>query len=201
MLSATSLYSQKRSKEEIVIEDSVDIEPIETVFDKPTSDKVEPKVATRRSAIIPGWGQITNKKYWKLPIIYGGISGLVYGFTWNNSHFNDALDIYIILNKSEWTEEEEQEIYDHVNSPSIDLSNPDHVTYVTTLVDNQKDYYRRNRDLNVVGLFVLYVVNIIDANVDAHLADFDISDDISMNIQPAIDQTKVGVTLKFRLRN
>jgi len=129
-----------------------------------------PRAATLMSTLLPGSGQIYNRKYWKLPIIYGGFGALIYYSQVNHKYFLKYRDMY------------EQKIAS-LNNAEIDdpepLASPEAIL-------REREHWRRNRDLNYIGIGLLYVLNVIDANVDAHLAEFDISDDLSMNISPTI---------------
>lgn len=131
-----------------------------------------PKKAALLSAILPGAGQVYNKKYWKLPIIYAGAAGLAYSFQFNHSRYIKYRDAYKfrIDNDASTTD-------DYIGVYSDDNLN--------TL----QKYYHRYRDLTVIGFAALYALNIIDASVDAHLFTFDVSDDLSMKIQPTLINT------------
>lgn len=150
--------------------------------------KHSPKKASIYSALFPGLGQIYNGKYWKLPIIYGGFAGLIYGFSWNNNLYNDYFQAYRTISQysspAQLTAKDKQYLDNFINNPSIDLTNPTHFSYVTKQLKSGKDFYRRNRDLTIIGMFALHVLNIIDASVDANFFDYDISDDLSMRVQP-----------------
>jgi hypothetical protein len=151
--------------------------------------KLSPKKASIYAALFPGLGQIYNGKYWKLPIVYGGYVGLIYIFGWNNNNYNDYSQAYRTIakydNAAEMTVADRLYLDNFIKNPSINLDNPSHFTYVTTSLKSGKDFYRRNRDLTVIGIAALHILSIIDASVDANLADFDIGDDLSMKIEPA----------------
>ncbi|MFZ4455739.1 MAG: DUF5683 domain-containing protein [Bacteroidales bacterium] len=157
----------------------------------PKSDKVfapVPAKAVLLSAIFPGLGQIYNRKYWKLPLVYGGFVGLSYGLTWNNSNlkqytaaYNDIVDTdpsttsYLTLLP--------QTMKDAFANGTLTQER------LTSILKNQKDYLRRNRDLTIISMFGLYFVTMIDAYVDAQLFEFDISPDLSMKIEPTMIRT------------
>lgn len=124
-----------------------------------------PKKAALMSTFLPGLGQIYNKKYWKVPVIYAGEATLLYFYHWNNIRYIEYNKAYIDLVNGN--------IADYKGVTSSDR------------LKQAKDYYRRYRDLNIIGMFALYVLNIIDASVDAHLYHFDVSKDLSLSIQPA----------------
>lgn len=121
--------------------------------------------ATILSAILPGAGQVYNKKYWKLPIIYAGLGGFGYMFAFYNGQYNVARK-YL---KAEYDG-------DSTTVNNTGLSGDQLLVYKTK--------YRKFRDISVIGLAAVYVLNIIDANVDAHLKTFDVSDDLSLQIKP-----------------
>ena len=147
-----------------------------------------PKKASIYAALFPGLGQIYNKKYWKLPIVYGGYAGLIYVLGWNNNNYKDFFQGYRIIAQyssvANMKTEERAFLDNLIKNPSISLDNPSTFKYISTQLKSGKDFYRRNRDLTVIGIAALHVLSIIDASVDANLFDFDISDDISMRIEP-----------------
>jgi hypothetical protein len=138
----------------------------------PAAKYHSPKKAALFSAVLPGSGQIYNKKYWKVPVIYVGFAGLAYSFQFNQSRYvkyRDALKYRI----------------------DDDVSTTD--DYVGIYTDEQLTtlykYYHRYRDLTVAGGLALYLLNVVDAAVDAHLFTFNVSDDLSLNIHPALINT------------
>jgi len=147
-----------------------------------------PKKASIYAALFPGLGQIYNKKYWKLPIVYGGYAGLIYVLGWNNNNYKDYFQGYRIIaqySSAASLKPDERLFLDNlIKNPSIRLENASTFTYVTDQLKSGKNFYRRNRDLTIICIAALHVLSIIDASVDANLFDFDISDDISMRIEP-----------------
>jgi hypothetical protein len=148
-----------------------------------------PKKASIYAALFPGLGQIYNKRYWKLPIVYGGYAGLIYVLGWNNNYYKDYYEGYRIVaghsSAAELSPDELLFLDNLIKNPSINLNNPQTYSYVTTQLKSGKDFYRRNRDLTIIGIAALHVLSIIDASVDANLFDFDIGDDLSMRVEPA----------------
>lgn len=118
-----------------------------------------PSKAAFYSAILPGLGQAYNKKYWKIPIVYAAIGTGVYSYTWNNKKYNEFRDAY--------------------KNRLAGL--PDDLEYLDQerLIQGQR-FYRKNRDLSAIVTVALYILNIVDANVDAHLMQFNVNDDLSM---------------------
>ncbi len=158
-----------------------------------------PHKATVYSALVPGLGQIYNKKYWKLPILYGGIGATVYAIGWNSNQYNDYKDAYIDFSlfldykyqpEGGTIPEPTSKRYEKLR-PDEDFENldPKVETWYQTRFKNGKDKYKRDRDLSYIILFGVYVLNIIDATVDAHFTNFNINDDLSMTVQPQMNYT------------
>lgn len=118
--------------------------------------------ATIMSAFLPGLGQAYNKKYWKIPIVYGGLAGFYYMFKTNNDEYNHYRNNLLKMVKDTSVKSIE----------GLDLNR----------TETQKLYYRKYRDFGIIGLAAIYFLNIIDANVDGHLQTFDVSDNLSLRI-------------------
>ena len=127
-------------------------------------------VAVRRSAILPGWCQITNKKWWKVPIIYGGVVGLIISYDVAQSGYKEYL---------------EEAQYRAVNNNQY--LNEKFADYNTEFIIQGKDFYRRNRDLTFLLAGGLYALNLIDAYIDAKMFRYDISDDLSLKFNPLVE--------------
>ena len=142
-----------------------------------------PKKAAMYSAIIPGWGQAYNKKFWKIPIVYAGFGTIGYFIGWNNRYYNTYKDAY-----SDLTDDDPNtDSYNDIEaSQYYDLTNPTDFNNFRTGLNKQQEYYRRNRDLLIISMVGFYGLNIIDASVDAHFFEFDISEDLTMNWQPTV---------------
>lgn len=137
-----------------------------------------PLKATWLAMIFPGGGQIYNRKYWKLPIIYGGLAGCAYALSWNNKMYKDYAQAYRdLLDKNPNTNSFRTLIPNITNYST---------TQLTTILKNRKDLYRRYRDLSIFSLIGVYLLSIVDAYVDAELSNFDISPDLSMKVEPVI---------------
>lgn len=146
-----------------------------------TSFKPNPKKAVIYSAIFPGLGQIYNRKYWKLPIIYGGFVGVSYAITWNNSHYTDYMDAYRSILRNDPEDTAWHNLLPYGRDPeSIDKK------WFTGVLKDRSNYFRYYRDLSIIIGVALYGLGIVDAYVDAQLFEFDISPDLSMRIEPAI---------------
>ena len=140
-----------------------------------------PKRALWLAIVIPGAGQIYNRKYWKLPIVYGGFVGCAYAMRWNNQMYRDYSQAYMdIMDNDPNTDSYNQFL--HLGS-KIDASNIDRYK---TLFKKRKDRYRRWRDLSFFCLVGVYALSVVDAYVDASLSEFDISDNLSLKLEPTI---------------
>lgn len=131
--------------------------------------------------VLPGAGQIYNRKYWKLPIVYGGFVGCIYAMRWNNQMFRDYSQAYMdIMDDDPNTQSYNQFL--HLGA-KIDSSN---LQRYQNLFKKRKDKFRRWRDLSFFCLVGVYALSIIDAYVDASLSEFDISKDLSLKVEPTI---------------
>jgi hypothetical protein len=141
----------------------------------------DPKRAMWLGIVIPGAGQIYNHKYWKLPIIYGGFVGCIYAWRWNGMMYKDYSQAYMdIVDDDPNTKSYEQFL--HLGN----VINDDNKTIWENKFKRRKDFYRRYRDLSIFVLIGVYALSVIDAYVDASLSEFDISDDLSLRVQPAV---------------
>ena len=130
--------------------------------------------------VIPGGGQIYNRKYWKLPIVYGGFVGCAYALTWNNRMYKDYSQAYqdIMSNNPN------NNSYMDFLPPGTNVN--DRLEYWQEIFRKRKDLYRRQRDLSIFAFIGVYLLSVIDAYVDAELSDFDISKDLSMKWEPTV---------------
>ncbi|MBR5464357.1 MAG: hypothetical protein IKU77_00965 [Alistipes sp.] len=139
------------------------------------------KKATTLACICPGAGQIYNQSYWKVPFVIGGFATLGYCIDWNNRGFQRFKKAYSLL------ADYEKNPSKYPNGPTDEFRG----RYSSSFIKNLRNNYRRNRDLCLILTGGLYILQIVDAHVDAHLRDYDISDDLTMNIEPMIDYTYV----------
>ena len=152
-----------------------------------------PARAAFYSAILPGLGQIYNKSYWKVPLVYGALGTGMYFYINNTNEYNRYRDAY----KSRLAGFQNDEFYD-INNSGIIPGSPD---VSDEALRNAQEYYQRNRDLSLLITVGLYVLNIIDANVEAHLKQYNVNEDLSF--KPYIDQdrnsfnTNFGLTLSY----
>lgn len=147
----------------------------------------DPKRALWLSLVLPGAGQIYNRKFWKLPIIYGGFLGCTYALMWNQQMYHDYSQAYLDIMDDDPTTDS----YMDMLPPRYDITGREE--QFKELFKNRRDRYRRFRDLSVFCFVGVYLISVIDAYVDAQLSVFDISPDLSMRLQPAvIESAPVG---------
>ena len=155
-----------------------------------TTWRPDPKRALWLALVLPGAGQIYNRKYWKLPIIYGGFIGCIYALTWNNMMYKDYSQAYQdIMDDDPNTASYNKFLHLGVK---IDSSNEEHYKEV---FKNRKDKYRRWRDVSIFVMIGVYALSVIDAYVDAELSAFDISKDLSLKVGPTIIPNHSGGNL------
>jgi hypothetical protein len=165
----------------VVIED--------TISKKQMYDPLAPARAAFYSAVLPGLGQVSNRKYWKIPIIYAGIATGVYFYVKNDTDYNRFRDAY----KRRLAGYTDDEFFGPGSTPLISNNR---------LIDAQKST-QRNKNVSIIVSIGFYLLNIIDANVDAHLKQYDISDDLS--ITPKLNTTDIaqpsyGLSLRYTLK-
>ena len=166
----------------------------------------DPNRALWLALVIPGGGQIYNRKYWKLPIIYGGMMGCIYALTWNNMMYRDYSQAYLDIMDSDPTTQSYNKFL-HLGA-TITQANEERYK---KLFKSRKDKYRRWRDMSMFCLIGVYALSVIDAYVDAELSEFDISKDLSLKVAPTVipggstfssgslENSAVGVNLGLRL--
>lgn len=192
-LGATQAMAQKDSLavESLSLEDSI------TIDSASLSKALAPKALRKKrnwatwrpdtkramwlALVLPGAGQIYNRKYWKLPIIYGGFVGCAYAMSWNNQMYHDYSQAYLdIMDDDPNTQSYNQFL--HLGA-QIDASN---IERYKEIFRKRKDRYRRWRDMSMFVMIGVYAFSVIDAYVDASLSEFDISDDLSLRVEPTV---------------
>lgn len=157
--------------EEVVFESKTEINPL------------APSKASFYSAIFPGLGQAYNKSYWKIPLVYAAIGTGVYAYSWNNKSYKRFRTAFK-RRRAGFTDDE---FYD-INGSGIVIGNPD---LSDAALEDAQERYQRDRDLSLLVTIGLYALNIIEANVDSHLQQFNVNDDLSFDFQPYIDRNPV----------
>ncbi|MCQ2325236.1 MAG: DUF5683 domain-containing protein [Paludibacteraceae bacterium] len=171
----------------------------------PAHWKPDPYRAVWMAAILPGAGQIYNRSYWKLPIVYGGLMGCAYAIVLNQTSFDTYKTAYRDILTDEVLSTDPKRSYNAILPKGYDIERMGGRDRYTQTLENQQNTFRRYRDISIVATLLVYGLSIIDAYVDAQLFDFDMSPDLSMNIEPdlyydALRQTRtpeVHVAIKF----
>lgn len=140
----------------------------------------KPTKALWLSLVLPGAGQIYNRKYWKLPIIYGGFLGCAYALTWNQMMYRDYSQAYLDI----MDDDPNTKSYLDMLPPRYDITGRE--DQFKKIFKRKKDFYRRYRDLSAFCFIGVYLLSVVDAYVDAQLSEFDISPDLSMKVEPAV---------------
>lgn len=147
-----------------------------------------PKRALWLALVLPGAGQIYNRKYWKLPIVYGGFVGCIYAMRWNNQMYRDYSQAYMDLMDNDPNTQSYNQFL-HLGNTITD----ENKSRYENLFKKRKDYYRKYRDLSIFALIGVYALSVIDAYVDASLSQFDISKDLSLKIEPSVINNRSSV--------
>ena len=163
--------------------------------------KPDPLKNVWMGAIIPGYGQILNRKYWKLPIVYGGFLGCAYAITWNSGQYQSYKTAYFDILRYK-TDKSYQAIVDKnpasasfyqiIPKATVD-ANYGGIDGFTQVLNTAQNGFRRYRDLSIIVTIAYYALTIVDAYVDAQLYDFDISPNLSMHVTPALMENNYGV--------
>lgn len=140
----------------------------------------DPKKSLWYAIAFPGGGQIYNRKYWKLPIVYGGFLGCYYALSWNNNMYRDYSQAYIDIMDSD----PNSSSYMNFIPPSYDVNA--NMSRLKDIFKRKKDFYRRYRDMSFFCMLAVYALSIVDAYVDAELSSFDITPDLSLRAKPTI---------------
>lgn len=157
---------------------------IAEVAHKPKVFVPDPIRAMWLGLILPGGGQIYNRKYWKLPIIYGGFLGCAYALTWNNQMLRDYSQAYLdIMDNDPNTKS-----YEKMLPLGYDITGRE--DQFKDIFKSKKNYYRKYRDMSIFAFAAVYIIAVIDAYVDAELSTFDISRDLSLKLSPAVISTQ-----------
>lgn len=154
---------------------------------KLTSFTPDPNKATWAGIVFPGGGQIYNHKYWKLPIVYGGFLGCAYALNWNNQMYSDYSQAYLdIMDDDPGTAS-----YEDFLPPRYNVeANKD---YLKRVFKNRKDNYRRQRDMSIFCFIGVYLISVVDAYVDAELSNFDITEDLTVQVRPSLIDSRGSV--------
>ena len=187
MLATTSLFTPK--KDSVFVKDTT---LAKTLVKKDTVAKHNPRIATRRSALIPGWGQAYNKEYWKIPIVYGVLAIPTVLYFYNNNYYKKTKFAF-------------EARFKEANGDSSDVKFIDDQlrNLGITSLQSYRNAFRRDRDYSILWFLIAWGLQVADATVFAHLKQFDVSDDLSMSVTPLFNpQTRTpGLGLTLNLKN
>lgn len=168
-----SVGTKKKSS---VIVDTVGTEVMK--IDTLAKKKFIPRQATLRSTFIPGWGQVYNRKYWKLPLVYAAVGLPVYAFIYNRGWYVKTRDAAKMISTADTVN------WQNRVDPKLHVFFPGQESLGSLL--NYRNQYRRDMDYSILFVLLAWGLNIVDATVDAHLKGFDVSEDLSLKIKPTI---------------
>lgn len=169
---STARRKEERAKKRLARK-NVEVEQLVIVPD--TLNPLAPSKAAFYSALVPGLGQIYNKRYWKVPLVYGAIGAGAYAYLWNNQQYNRYRDAF----KSRRAGFTTDEFYDiNGNGSGPDVSD--------AALQDAQERFQRDRDLSLLLTILAYALNIIDANVDAHLKQYNVSEQLSWKVHPRL---------------
>ena len=155
----------------------------------------DPKKALWLAIVFPGGGQIYNRKYWKLPLFYGGFLGCLYAMNWNNTMYHDYSQAYLDI----MDDDDNSTSYMNFIPETYDVES--NLSRLQSLFKKKKDYYRRYRDLSFFCLLGVYALSILDAYIDAELSSFDISRDLTMKVRPSVINSQLSAGRTPSLQN
>jgi hypothetical protein len=151
--------------------------------------KHDPRKATRRSALIPGWGQAYNREFWKIPLVYGALAIPVGLYVYNDNWYKKTKYAYEATYKAE--------VYG--DTSGLAAIDPQLKGFTSVSLQSYRNTFRRDRDYSILFFLLAWGLNVVDATVFGHLKDFDVSNDLSLNVKPNFNPTTrtPGLTLTF----
>ena len=183
----TKSFAQQKTDTTIVKQDSTSKKNILSL--DTSAQKYNPKVATFRSAVLPGWGQAYNKKYWKIPIIYAALGTTTAIFFYNLKTYKKLREAIILRSDTILS-----------NDSQVD---PRFINFSTESIRTYRNSFRKNMDYSVLFFLIFWGLNVVDATVDAHLKSFDVSDNVSFKIKPGYNPSANtgGISLLFSFKD
>ncbi|MDI9366420.1 MAG: DUF5683 domain-containing protein [Flavobacterium sp.] len=191
ILSQSSMFGQKDSSQKTTVKptkplkDSAVIAKADTPIVK-AKPKHNPRIATRRSLYFPGLGQIYNREYWKLPIVYGAIAIPTYTYIFNTNYYKELQFAYEARYKAA------QPIGQGQDSTDYKTLLPIYKRVDVASIQSARNATRKNRDYSILWFFIVWGLNVADATVFGHLKNFDVSNDLTLNIKPTFNPTTRG---------
>jgi len=156
--------------------------------------KHSPKIATKRSLILPGWGQAYNREYWKIPIVWGALGTAAGFWIYNNTWYKRTRFAYTLVvdtNTARYNEIHPRLISQRTNLP-----------FDAVALQSLRNSFRKDRDYSLLYFLAIWALNVADATVFAHLKEFDVSDDLSLKVTPAFDPVRksTGFSLSLNVK-
>lgn len=183
----------------ILVQPKITDTSIQTRADSPIiiKPKHNHRLATKRSAIIPGWGQAYNKEYWKIPLVYGALSIPTITFFYNNTWYQRTRTAYDLLAKASEPNATQADIDNYNNNVNEKLRG-----FSLGSLQTFRNSFRKDRDYSILWFVVVWGLNVVDATVFGHLKDFEVSDNLSMQINPSINpvNNSKGFSLVFNIK-
>ncbi|MDD3405650.1 MAG: hypothetical protein EOM76_03420 [Sphingobacteriia bacterium] len=176
------------------IDTAILLPPIDASEREQSIFKPNPQKSVWYALLFPGLGQIYNRRYWKLPIVYGGFAGLAYAISWNGKYYKDYARAYRDIMDTNSKSKSYENLLPYGTDPNSQ--------WAKDLLKQKQDSYRRYRDLSIIGTVAFFALTVVDAFVDAQLADFDISPDLSMRVTPAVipQETNMNASVGMQLQ-
>ena len=184
-------YANAQQKDSTSIKDSLSKSTVQIIVDTSTKKKHSPKQAAIRSAILPGLGQVYNKKYWKVPIVWTAVGIPIGTFIYNKKWYNEtktAAEMIATGDTANYKNRVDPKLY-------FFFENPEQIDVLL----NYRNDFRRNMDYSILFVLIFWGLNVMDATVDAHLKDFDVGENLSLKIKPNILQGNQIAGLTFTL--
>ena len=184
LIVCVQLFAHSQKKDSVVVIDSagniVQSPAQKDSLKKDTASRIKhsPRRAALQSAIIPGWGQVYNKKYWKVPIVYAGIGIPAYLFFDNKNWYNRTRYAYSVVASGTTDPDSLNRVHSRLK-PLVDARAEGSLL-------NYRNEFRRNMDYSVLFFLLFWGLNVVDATVDAHLKEFDVGEDLSLKVKPSI---------------
>ncbi|MBJ6366966.1 DUF5683 domain-containing protein [Snuella sedimenti] len=192
LLFSLTIVAQEKKTSDTKLPKAIEVDTLLQVTKAPI-DPLSPARAAFYSAILPGLGQAYNKKYWKIPIVYGALGTGIYFYINNNKEYNRYRDAY----KSRLAGFTNDEFY--LDAQGNQLPTP---RVTTEGLERGQKFYRRNKEISLLVILGIYTLNIIDANVDAHLLQYNVDENLSLaphfNIDKMDATSNLGLTLNFK---
>lgn len=185
--------SVRTSRDTVIVEEDSSLQQTQdTVAIESYAKRFDPRKAILFAAVLPGLGQAYNKKYWKLPLVYGGIYAIGYGINWYNGLYQEYR-AHLFQNLEEGIGE---------NQANPNLPEPFN-NFTTSQIRTSVDKARRERDFMIILMGGMYLLQMVDAHVDAHLKEFDLNPKLQVSIEPSMDQNvfagrTIGVALVLK---